>query len=80
MSVRRFRAELVGSGRARDPIRDTVLAARRLNRRLKRMATLEPSVTDAGSLRRVLTRTRRLIDGVVQAIESSRHALDQPAG
>ena len=66
MSVRRFRAERTGKGPAeRSPVRTAILAARRLNRALKNLAAAMENGDEAEvlTLRRVLARSRRLIDG-----------------
>ena len=70
MSVRRFRDQHAGPGRAAQPVRDTVLAARRLNRALRRLGALEVAREDVGTLRRVLRRTRRLVNGLIEVIEA----------
>jgi len=69
MSVRQFREErLSGAGR-RSPIREAVLAARRLNRSLRRLERSEVEPGEAGALGRVLRRTRRLVEGVTASLE-----------
>jgi len=69
MSVRQFREErLSGAGR-RSPIREAVLAARRLNRSLRRLERSEVEAGEAGALGRVLRRTRRLVEGVTASLE-----------
>src|SRR5215813_4332321 len=69
MSVRQFREErLSGAGR-RSPIREAVLAARRLNRSLRRLERSEVKPGEAGVLGRVLRRTRRLVEGVTASLE-----------
>jgi len=65
MSVRQFRAERSGKAPAeRSAVRAAILAARRLNRALKRLADGLESDGDAEAqtLKRVLARSRRLID------------------
>jgi ParB family transcriptional regulator, chromosome partitioning protein len=69
MSVRRFRDQQGATSRALRPVRDTVLAARRLNRTLRRLGTQVVPVEDVASLRRVLRRTRRLVEGLIEAME-----------
>jgi ParB family chromosome partitioning protein len=64
MSVRQFRAERSGKTPAeRSAVRSAILAARRLNRALKRLAEEVGSGEDAEveTLKRVLARSRRLI-------------------
>jgi ParB family chromosome partitioning protein len=64
MSVRQFRAERSGKTPAeRSAVRSAILAARRLNRALKRLADEVGSGEDAEveTLKRVLARSRRLI-------------------
>jgi ParB family chromosome partitioning protein len=64
MSVRQFRAERSGKAPAeRSAVRSAILAARRLNRALKRLAEGLESGEDAEAetLKRVLARSRRLI-------------------
>ena len=68
MSVRRFRDERGGPGRTLRPVRDTVLAARRLNRTLRRLGDHAVPAEDVASLRRVLRRTRRLVDGLIRSM------------
>jgi ParB family chromosome partitioning protein len=69
MSVRRFRDEH-GPVRVRSPLRDAVLAARRLNRALRRLRGADGvSGGEAGALRRVLRRSRRLMDGLMHTLE-----------
>jgi len=69
MSVRRFRDQHAGASRASQPVRETMRAARRLNRTLRRLNALEVGPEDAGPLRRILRRTRRLVNGLVEAME-----------
>jgi ParB/RepB/Spo0J family partition protein len=68
MSVRRFREEH-GSASGRAPLRETLLAARRLNRSLRRLRGMEVSSQDAAALRRVLRRTRRLAGSVLERLD-----------
>jgi ParB/RepB/Spo0J family partition protein len=68
MSVRRFRDHQGGGSRALRPVRDTVLAARRLNRTLRRLGGQGVPADDVASLRRVLRRTRRLIEGMIESL------------
>jgi ParB family chromosome partitioning protein len=68
MSVRQFRAERSGKVPVeRSAVRVAILAARRLNRALKRLAEDLASGEDAEiqTLKRVLARSRRLIDARV---------------
>jgi ParB family chromosome partitioning protein len=60
VSVRRFRAEQTGKATARAPIREVFLAARRLNRALRRLAAT-PEAPLPPELLRVLRRSERLI-------------------
>lgn len=69
MSVRRFRDQQGATSRALRPVRDTVLAARRLNRTLRRLGGQVVPVEDVASLRRVLRRTRRLVEGLIESME-----------
>jgi ParB family chromosome partitioning protein len=69
MSVRQFREERHLAGRQRSPVREAVLAARRLNRSLRRLERLQVGSGDAGALGRVLRRTRRLVEGVTASLE-----------
>jgi ParB family chromosome partitioning protein len=68
MSVRRFRDQQGGASRALRPVRDTVLAARRLNRTLRRLGGQVVAAEDVASLRRVLRRTRRLVEGTIESL------------
>jgi len=62
VSVRRFRAEKTGRATDRPVVRDVFLAARRLNRALRRMAAVpDDSLVLAPELIRVLRRSERLI-------------------
>jgi len=69
MSVRRFR-EVHGPPRDRPVVRDAIVAARRLNRALRRLRIREVTAADAGALRRVLRRTRQAIAGLMETLES----------
>jgi ParB family transcriptional regulator, chromosome partitioning protein len=68
MSVRRFRDQQAGIFRPARPVRDAVLAARRLNRKLRRLGALPVPPDEVSGLRRVLRRTRRLVDGLIETI------------
>jgi ParB family chromosome partitioning protein len=68
MSVRQFREEH-GPAAGRPPLRETLLAARRLNRSLRRLRGIELPREDAGALRRALRRTRRLAGSVLEALD-----------
>ena len=62
VSVRRFRAEQTGRNTTRPPLRDVFLAARRLNRSLRRLARASVgSVSFPPEVVRVLRRSERLI-------------------
>src|SRR5262245_45860746 len=72
MSVRRFREEQ-GPGRDRPMVADAIRAGRRLNRALRRLRGTDcVSGEAAATLRRVLRRTCRLADAVMQAMEPAR--------
>jgi hypothetical protein len=63
VSVRRFRAEQTGKSMGRSPVRDVFLAARRLNRTLRRLAQVpDTELTMPPELTRVLRRSARLIE------------------
>jgi ParB family chromosome partitioning protein len=63
VSVRRFRAEQTGKSMGRSPVRDVFLAARRLNRSLRRLAQVpDTELTMPPELTRVLRRSARLIE------------------
>jgi ParB family chromosome partitioning protein len=63
VSVRRFRAERTGKAVGRSPVRDVFLAARRLNRSLRRLAQVPAEdVVMPPELMRVLRRSQRLIE------------------
>jgi ParB family chromosome partitioning protein len=62
VSVRRFRAEQTGRNTTRPPLRDVFLAARRLNRSLRRLTRVSVgSVSFPPEVVRVLRRSERLI-------------------
>src|SRR5262245_18969458 len=68
VSVRRFRAEQTGRTQARAPIREVFLAARRLNRSLRRLARApEGGAALPDELVRILRRSERLIGRRLQA-------------
>jgi len=69
MSVRQFREERIAPARTRSPVREAVLAARRLNRSLRRLEGSQVTPGDVGPLGRVLRRTRRLVEGVTASLE-----------
>jgi len=80
MSVRQFREErLSGAGR-RSPIREAVLAARRLNRSLRRLERSGVEAGEVGALGRVLRRTRRLVEGVTASLEGRSGYAGRSAG
>jgi ParB family chromosome partitioning protein len=63
VSVRRFRAEQTGKTVVRAPVRDVFLAARRLNRALRRLGRApEGEVVMAPEIVRILRRSVRLIE------------------
>jgi ParB family chromosome partitioning protein len=76
MSVRQFRDQHAGAFRAPRPVRETMLAARRLNWTLRRLGNLAASPEEVASLRRVLRRTRRLVDGLIATIEPGPPGVD----
>jgi ParB family chromosome partitioning protein len=76
MSVRQFREQHAGPFRGPRPVRQTMLAARRLNRTLRRLGNLAASPEEVASLRRVLRRTRRLVDGLIATIEPGSPGVD----
>ncbi len=80
MSVRQFRAERISAAGKRSPIREAVLAARRLNRSLRRLERSQVETGDAGALGRVLRRTRRLVEGVTASLEGRSGRAGEPAG
>lgn len=69
ISVRRFREERIAPARTRSPVREAVLAARRLNRSLRRLERSPVTSGDVRPLGRVLRRTRRLVEGVTASLE-----------
>jgi ParB family transcriptional regulator, chromosome partitioning protein len=69
ISVRQFREERIAPSRPRSPVREAVLAARRLNRSLRRLERSQMTSGDLGPLGRVLRRTRRLVEGVTASLE-----------
>lgn len=71
MSVRRFREEH-GPARERQPVRDAIVAARRFNRALRRLGDSDVTGDAASAMRRVLRRTRRLVDRLLDTLEPAR--------
>jgi ParB family chromosome partitioning protein len=69
ISVRKFREERIAPARTRSPVREAVLAARRLNRSLRRLERSQVTSGDVRPLGRVLRRTRRLVEGVTALLE-----------
>ena len=69
ISVRKFREERIAPARTRSPVREAVLAARRLNRSLRRLERSQVTSGDVRPLGRVLRRTRRLVEGVTASLE-----------
>jgi ParB family chromosome partitioning protein len=70
VSVRRFRAERTGKAVARVPVREVFLAARRLNRSLRRLARApEGELALPPEIVRVLRRSTRLIERRLKAQE-----------
>jgi ParB family chromosome partitioning protein len=68
VSVRRFRAERTGKAVTRVPVREVFLAARRLNRSLRRLALApEGELALAPEIVRVLRRSARLIERRLKA-------------
>ena len=68
VSVRRFRAEQTGKVVGRLPVREVFLAARRLNRTLRRLAHApEGEVALPPEIVRVLRRSARLIERRLKA-------------
>lgn len=68
MSVRRFRAERDGGSTIpRSPARDVALAARRLNRYLRRLGTASVNEEERTALAKVLRRSDRLIQRQIRA-------------
>jgi hypothetical protein len=78
ISVRRFREERIAPARTRSPIREAVLAARRLNRSLRRLERSQLSSGDVRPLGRVLRRTRRLVEGVTASLEGRSEIAGDP--
>jgi ParB family chromosome partitioning protein len=78
ISVRQFREERLAPARTRSPIREAVLAARRLNRSLRRLERSQVTSGDAKPLGRVLRRTRRLVEGVTAALEGRSEVAGDP--
>jgi ParB family chromosome partitioning protein len=70
VSVRKFRAERNGKGPGRAPLREVFLAARRLNRSLRRLAGAEGQPSSPPEVIRVLRRSERLIQRYLQGQES----------
>jgi len=69
ISVRKFREERIAPARIRSPVREAVLAARRLNRSLRRLERSQVASGDVRPLGRVLRRTRKLVEGVTASLE-----------
>jgi ParB family chromosome partitioning protein len=67
VSVRAFRAERTGRSAERTPVRDVFLAARRLNRSLRRLAAAAEPQASTPELVRVLRRSERLIQRHLKA-------------
>ena len=78
ISVRRFREERIAPARTRSPVREAVLAARRLNRSLRRLERSQLSSGDVRPLGRVLRRTRRLVEGVTASLEGRSEIAGDP--
>jgi ParB family transcriptional regulator, chromosome partitioning protein len=76
MSVRQFRDQHAGVFRGSEPIRETLIAARRFNRTLRRLGALAASPEELASLRRILHRTRRLVDGFMATIDPPARGVD----
>ena len=75
VSVRRFRAEKVGKVVGRPPVREVFLAARRLNRALRRLAASDDATAPfAPDVTRVLRRSLRLIERSLKASQSAQPA------
>jgi ParB family chromosome partitioning protein len=79
MSVRQFREERISAAGRRSPIREVVLAARRLNRCLRRLERSQVESGDAGALGRALRRTRRLVERVTASLEGRSEYVDEPS-
>jgi ParB family chromosome partitioning protein len=73
VSVRAFRAERTGGSTERTPVRDVFLAARRLNRSLRRLAAAAEPQASTPELLRILRRSERLIQ---RHLKVSRPATD----
>jgi ParB family chromosome partitioning protein len=73
VSVRAFRAERTGQSAERTPVRDVFLAARRLNRSLRRLAAASEPQASTPELIRILRRSERLIQ---RHLKASRPATD----
>jgi ParB family chromosome partitioning protein len=78
ISVRQFREERIAPARTRSPIREAVLAARRLNRSLRRLERSQVNLGDVRPLGRVLRRTRRLVEGVTASLEGRSELAGDP--
>ena len=78
ISVRQFREERIAPARTRSPIREAVLAARRLNRSLRRLERSQVNLGDVRPLGRVLRRTRRLVEGVTASLEGRSEIAGDP--
>jgi ParB family chromosome partitioning protein len=78
MSVRQFREERIAPARTRSPVREAVLAARRLNRSLRRLERSRVTSGEVGPLGRVLRRTRRLVEGVTASLEGRSELVSDP--
>jgi ParB family chromosome partitioning protein len=78
ISVRQFREERIAPARTRSPVREAVLAARRLNRSLRRLERSQVTSLDARPLGRVLRRTRRLVEGVTASLEGRSQLASDP--
>jgi ParB family transcriptional regulator, chromosome partitioning protein len=78
MSVRQFREERIAPARTRSPVREAVLAARRLNRSLRRLERSRVTSGEVGPLGRVLRRTRRLIEEVTASLEGRSELAGDP--
>jgi len=78
ISVRQFREERIAPTRTRSPVREAVLAARRLNRILRRLERSQVTSGDVRPLGRVLRRTRRLVEGVTASLERRSELAGEP--
>ena len=63
---------------SRSPVREAVLAARRLNRSLRRLERSQVTSGDIRPLGRVLRRTRRLVEGVTASLEGRSEIAGDP--